>query len=437
MSTSLWEMLMFVPTLIGLYVYRMSFVFSLYGLMVAYGLFSGKKKIVPYKYSSKEKVEGSKNLIHDFAYLANLPNGIKFHYVTNKDTVKGAYTVVFLHGILESWYSWKDQLLMLDNMNIPCIAIDFKNHGNTSAHYAGSVMNMPDLGKNFDLTHQGAEIAELLKQLDIVNVVLVTTDLGSLVADKLLRQFYKPNIVSWIRCHEPMPAYENQNGLPQQYMFWFNKKLSLFLMHNSSEMLLRLFYRATGWKSVESFSATHKEICNADECMRNAICLYEDGPYKGYNANYMSWCGAYGYAFVNDLYTGPALNYHCYENCECPVFLIFGEFDKSCLKKFCDGTESLGYKIMNGTYCSKMISEPHDGYHFFNGSHGVDLELVKPRKPTEYFGKSKHCEMIFMEDVGHMSHVESPSSFNTVLHTCLKKMTEVNNSTTLSESDNK
>lgn len=386
--------------------------------MIFYNIFSKKKPIIPYRYTENEKVPHSKNLLHKFTCLSNLENGVRFHYVTNIDTVKGDYVVVFLHGILESWYSWKHQLIELDNLGIPCIAIDFKNHGNTTAHYAGSVVTTMDIGKNFDLTHQGAEITELLKQLNISNVVFVTTDLGSLVCDKLLRQFYKPNVKTWIRCHETMPAYPNVSDLPQQYMFWFNKQLSLFLMHNSNDMLLRIFYRATGWKSCESFSATHSNIDEneVEECLKNSYCPYENGPYKGSNANYMSWCGTYGYAFYNDVGgSGPALNFHCYEKCDFPVFLIFGKYDKSCKKEYVDGTYSLGYKMVNDAFCSKMISTAgEDGYEFFNGTYGVDATIKHARKPYEYFKNCK-CEQIILDGVGHMSHVENPSMFTKVL----------------------
>lgn len=417
------EYLLFVPTLLCTYAYRTFFVLSLYILMAFYGKYSDKKPIVPYRYKEGDKVLNSKNLVHKFTCLSNLPNGVKFHYVTNIDTVKGDYVVVFLHGILESWYSWKHQLVTLDQMGISCLALDLKNHGNTSAHYAGSVMTTMDVGKNFDLTHQGAEIAEFLEQIGVINVVFVTTDLGSLICDKLLRQFYKPNMKGWVRCHETMPAYPNIRDLPQQYLFWFNKRSSLALMHNSNDMLLRIFYRATGWKSCESFSATYVNIDEneVEECLKNSYCPYANGIYKGANAGYMSWCGAYGYAFYNDTGgSGPALNYDCYKKCDFPTFLIFGEYDKSCKKEYVDGTLSLGYKFVNNTFCSEMISNPSNGYEFFNGLDGIDPTIKHARRPYEFF-KNCNCTQVILKDVGHMSHVENPPLFTQKLVEFLKQ----------------
>lgn len=408
------------------YVERLFFVFTVYCLLIVYGMFSDKtKKIIPKKYKDGEIFVG--NLVHKFNNLKDLNdshhmhNTVVFHYVTNIQNVTNIQTAqtspvfVFLHGIFESWYSWHNQLEELDKMGVLCIAIDLKNHGNTSAHYAGSVENALDMGKNFDLTHQGVEIAELLSKLCINNVVWVTTDLGTLVCDKLINKIYCPKTVGWIRCHEPMPAYPNDKGLPQKYLFWFNINLSLFLMHYSNEMILKLFYRATGWKSCESFSATNIKINDEEikQCLANSICLYTSGKYKGHNSNYMSWAGAYAYAFLNDIYTGAILNIKAYEDCNFPVWIVTGEFDKSCLLEYVDGTKSLGCKFVNDQFCTKMIEHNgQDQYVFFLNNN------CKPSKAfvaCDYFQKSLNVKLVIHTDAGHMSHLETPDKFTNTL----------------------
>lgn len=410
-----------MPFHVANYVHRLSFVFSIYCLMIFYGLFANKKPIVPKRYKGGENYMG--NLTHNFKNLKNLKNGIKFHYVSNFDNTSHSEknklpTFVFLHGIFESWYSWHNQLEQLDKLNIPCIAIDLKNHGNTSAHYSGSVSCEIDLGKNFDLTHQGVEIAELLNELNISNVIFVTTDLGTLICDKLINKFYCPKVAGWIRCHEPMPAYPLDKGLPQKFLFWFNISLSLFLMHNSNEMILRLFYKATGWKPCEAKSATFVKIDDneIDNCLANAICPYETGHYKGSNANYMSWAGSYAYAFLNDIYTGAVLNVHAYEQCEFPVLLVTGEFDGSCLLSYVDGTTSLGYKLVDGVFYSSMIkTEGENGFSFFVGEEGRNIKIAKSFPATKYFVNSKDCKLVVHKNAGHMTHLECHEKFTQLL----------------------
>lgn len=414
----MYNYLLHILQLLGLYVYRCSFVLSMYLLLLTYGLFSKKKKIIPFKYLPGDTVEGSKHLTHGFTNLSNLKTGVRFHYVSNLSNVsitKDDCTVVFLHGIFESWYAWKQQLILLDNMGIRCIAIDFKNHGNTSAHYAGSIFNnATDLGKNFDLTWQGREILELLHMLNIKNVLFVTSDLGSLVCDKIIREFYCPNVKAYIRCHEPLVGHPNDKGLVQQYMFWFNKRLSLFLMHHSNEMILRLFYKGTGWTSVESFGATYHYVENLEEHCRNAINYFESGVYKGHNSNYMAWAGAYAYAFINDICTGPILNFHAYENCKFPVIIVTGFHDKSTLVKYINGDCSLGVKFINEIFCTKMITyNGEDGYDFFNGENEKGI-ITKPKSAKDYFPNSLHCK-IFYTYAGHATHYEIPNDFSKIL----------------------
>lgn len=408
-----------LPFYIENYVHRLTFVFSMYFLLLFYGFFSDKKKITPKRYFDGEKHTG--NLIHKFSYLQNLKNGVKFHYVTNiysQETKTDQPVVVFLHGILESWYSWHSQLELLDKQNIPCIAIDFKNHGNSSAHYAGSDIYELDLGKNFDLTYQGKEITELLNMLNIENVIFVTTDLGSLVCDRLVNQFYCKKTHGWIRCHETMPMYPNDKGLPQKYLFWFNINLSLFLMHFSNEMILRLFYKATGWKSCNSFSATHFAINDeeTEKCLENAICPFTYGPYLGHNSNYMSWAGAYMYAFQNDIYTAAVLNCNAYKSCKFPVVVLAGLHDGSCLINFVNGATSLGYKFVNDKFCSKMISyNGQYGYKFIYDDDSKEISSDRSIKANEYFCNSPSAKLETI-NAGHMSHLENTKEFNKILN---------------------
>lgn len=414
------DTIIFLFKLPFLYLFRICFVFSVYILMFFYGIFSNKKKIEKYVYKDGDKIPNT-NLIHNFIDI----KGVNFHYVSNLEAFgnnddNNAPTVVLLHGIFESWYSWHKLLALFDSFSIKCIAIDFKNHGNTSAHYAGSVIQTCDMGKNFDLAHQGREILQILYKLGINNVIFVTTDMGSLICDRIIGEYSKPTISGYIRGHEPLIAQPNDVGLPQQYMFWFNKKLSLFLMHNSNEMILRLFYKATGWKVCEPVGATHLVVENSDEYLKNAICPYTWGIYKGCNSNYMSWCGAYAYAFLNDIYTGPMLNYDAYTKLTCPIVVITGEYDNSTKLHFMDGSTFLGYKQVNGYFCSKMIKhDGEDGYSLITRNKNISL-------PTEYFENSPTVKLVVIEGCGHAPHIEKENEFNQIVLTCVHNMTKDN-----------
>ena len=407
------DQLLFALRMPFLYAFRIGFVFAVYSLMLLYGLFSGKKKIERYIYKNGDRIENT-NLIHNFVNI----KGVNFHYVSNLEKYNNSdeITVVLLHGIFESWYSWHKLLKIFDDNAIRCIAIDFKNHGNTSAHYAGSVMQVCDMGKNFDLGHQGREILQVLHKLNVNNVIFLTTDMGSLICDRIIGEYTKPHLSGYIRCHEPFIAQPNDVGLPQQYMFWFNKRLTLFLMHNSNEMILRLFYKATNWKICEPVGATHLFVENSEEYLKNAICPYTNGIYKGSNSNYMSWCGSYAYAFINDIYNGPMSNYDAYKNLTCPVTIITGEYDNSTKLHFMDGSCFLGYKIVNGYFCSKMIKfDGEDGYKFI-------CENSNITHPMEYFEKSPHVKTIVIEGCGHAPHIEKEDYFNEIVLKCVNNI---------------
>ena len=67
-NLTFFQTVLLIPTYIGIYCHRLIFVFSMYCLLFVYGLFSDKKKVVPYKYTNGEHIENT-NLIHKFTNL--------------------------------------------------------------------------------------------------------------------------------------------------------------------------------------------------------------------------------------------------------------------------------------------------------------------------------------------------------------------------------
>jgi len=70
-------------------------------------------------------------LLDGFTHRTLEVNGIKIHLAEAGDGSAG--TVLFLHGFMELWCSWQQQLTSLSRRGYRCLAPDLRGYGGSSA----------------------------------------------------------------------------------------------------------------------------------------------------------------------------------------------------------------------------------------------------------------------------------------------------------------
>ncbi len=121
---------------------------------------------------NKENVEGETEEINDIVITHHFAEaaGLKWHYIEAGDSTKE--TIVFVHGVPDSWYGWLNQILALaDDYHV--IAIDMKGFGQSD--------------KKIDGMNTDAEIAQQTAKLfDVIGIksyYLVGHDWGTAITD--------------------------------------------------------------------------------------------------------------------------------------------------------------------------------------------------------------------------------------------------------------
>lgn len=121
---------------------------------------------------NQENVEGETEKIneivitHHFAEAA----GLKWHYIEAGDSTKK--TIVFVHGVPDSWYGWSNQILALaDDYHI--IAIDMKGFGQSDKKIDG-------MNTDMEIAQQTTELFEVI---GIESYYLVSHDWGTAITD--------------------------------------------------------------------------------------------------------------------------------------------------------------------------------------------------------------------------------------------------------------
>jgi pimeloyl-ACP methyl ester carboxylesterase len=104
---------------------------------------------------------------HHFVEAPGDYDMIGWHYVEAGE----GETVIFLHGIPDSWYQWHHQMAAISSTH-RCIAIDLKGYGQSE--------KAPG-----DYTHEGAgeQLYTMLRQIGVNKFNLVTHDRGTVQAD--------------------------------------------------------------------------------------------------------------------------------------------------------------------------------------------------------------------------------------------------------------
>jgi len=127
---------------------------------------------------------------HEFAVL----NGRRYHYVHGMPkNRKPRATVLCIHGFPDLWYGWRYVIPALLDMGLRVIVPDMIGYGQTDAPHCP-----PDKLEPYSWKSTANDMAELLRQLEIPQVILLGHDWGGLVVYRIY--FWYPQMISHIMC---------------------------------------------------------------------------------------------------------------------------------------------------------------------------------------------------------------------------------------------
>ncbi|RLN25469.1 hypothetical protein C2845_PM07G19940 [Panicum miliaceum] len=98
-------------------------------------------------------------------------NGIKIHIAEAGDGSAG--TILFLHGFMELWCSWHQQLASLSRRGYRCLAPDLRGYGGSSA---------PASPSSYSAFHLVGDVVGLIDALSLPQVFVVGQGWGALLA---------------------------------------------------------------------------------------------------------------------------------------------------------------------------------------------------------------------------------------------------------------
>lgn len=101
-------------------------------------------------------------------------NGIKIHVAMAGDGAAG--TILFLHGFMQLWCSWHNQLMSLSRRGYRCLAPDIRGYGDSSA---------PSCPSSYTVFHLVGDMVGLLDALSLPEVFVVGQGRGALVSWQL------------------------------------------------------------------------------------------------------------------------------------------------------------------------------------------------------------------------------------------------------------
>ena len=110
-------------------------------------------------------------LLDGFTHRTLEVNGIKIHLAEAGDGSAG--TVLFLHGFMELWCSWQQQLTSLSRRGYRCLAPDLRGYGGSSA---------PASPASYTAFHLVGDVVGLLDALSLPQVFVVGQGWGALLA---------------------------------------------------------------------------------------------------------------------------------------------------------------------------------------------------------------------------------------------------------------
>ena len=101
-----------------------------------------------------------------------LPSGLRLAYAEYGDP--GAQTIVFLHGITDSWFSFSPLLPLLDPARYHAFALDQRGHGDSDRPLSG-----------YGMDDFAADVASFLDAVGVPRATVVGHSMGSIVARRV------------------------------------------------------------------------------------------------------------------------------------------------------------------------------------------------------------------------------------------------------------
>lgn len=212
--------------------------------------------------------ESEKNISADFHFTMKSEN-INGTTIAYYEQGKGD-PILFLHGIPESSYTWRNVIPDVAKHN-RAIAIDLVGYGKS---------DLPSNG-NYNIQTQYSYIKGFIEKLQLTNVTIVVTDIGSLYGLKYAVENSDKikGIVLIEAMYMPAKQWYKQLKFKQKMMFWMmrsekmSKKMIVTKNKVPSMMLKMGVSRKLSKKDVEGYTAPYK-----DDVERRKVILYGPGP---------------------------------------------------------------------------------------------------------------------------------------------------------------
>ncbi|KAL6991250.1 hypothetical protein U1Q18_009368 [Sarracenia purpurea var. burkii] len=81
-------------------------------------------------------------------------------------------TIIFVHGFLELWYSWRHQMLSLSSIDYRTVTLDLRGYDNTDT---------PPSAAAYTVFHIVGDLVALLNALHLDRIFLVNHDWGVVI----------------------------------------------------------------------------------------------------------------------------------------------------------------------------------------------------------------------------------------------------------------
>ena len=149
------------------------------------------------------EVIGGVTFTHHFIDAPGDYETVHWHYVEAGDSSNE--TIVFLHGIPDSWYQWHPQMVAFAK-DYRCIAVDLKGYGQS------------EKGSG-DYRHEGAaeQLYAMLQKIDVTKFNIVTHDRGTVQADFIAAK-HPDSVLRYGRGEQHLYQF-HPSLAPQEHLF--------------------------------------------------------------------------------------------------------------------------------------------------------------------------------------------------------------------------
>ncbi|MFD2083206.1 alpha/beta fold hydrolase [Actinopolymorpha cephalotaxi] len=120
----------------------------------------------------------------DFNHQDRVVNGLNWHYVD--EGARDGEVILFLHGLPESWYSWRHVLPLVDH-DYRLIAVDMKGYGRSDHE-----------DRNYDWHTVARQTLDFMDDLGIKKFYVVSHDWGTVIGSILVGN-YPERILGYVR----------------------------------------------------------------------------------------------------------------------------------------------------------------------------------------------------------------------------------------------